>query len=100
MKPDAGRLHESGEPVCILARGQRWAQLRQHGLILQEVHTRELRVCRVTVVEVLHPEDAYDLIVVAVRKNQVASVLPELAANCRSPERSGRSGTGNSDSKT
>jgi 2-dehydropantoate 2-reductase len=39
----------------------------------------------VEVLSKIEPDEAYDWIIVIVRKNQVASVLPDLAANLRTP---------------
>ena len=77
----AARLHAAGHDVTLLARGQRLADLQQHGVVLEDAETGVRTTAQVPVVEALQPEDIYDLIVVLVRKNQVAEVLPALAAN-------------------
>ncbi len=77
----AARLHEAGHEVSILARGERLGPIRQQGIVLVDALTgRETRT-PVPVVERLDPEDAYDLALVLVRRNQLAGVLPALAAN-------------------
>jgi len=81
----AARLQFVGNRVSILARGKRLADLREHGIILQDANTGRRSVSRVNVVERLLPDDCYDWIVVLVRKNQLASVLPDLAANQHTP---------------
>ena len=81
----AARLQDAGCDVSILARGQRLKDLREYGIMLEHALTGERATTHVNVVEQLSPEDAYDLIVVAMRKNQVAAVLPTLAANKHSP---------------
>ncbi len=78
-------LHDSGHDVSILARGQRLADILEHGVVLEDVQTGERTTTRVNVVEGLGPEDAYDLVVVLMRKNQIAAVLPALAANQHTP---------------
>ncbi len=81
----AARLHKGGHDVSLLARGQRLADLREHGIVLIEDLTGEQQVEHVPLVEVLNPNDAYELVLVIMRKNQVADVLPILAANKHTP---------------
>ncbi|MBV9279952.1 MAG: ketopantoate reductase family protein, partial [Chloroflexi bacterium] len=81
----AARLQEAGQTVSVLARGKRLAALREDGIVLEEAFSGRRTVTSVNVVERLDPDDAYDLIIVLVRKNQVESVLPALAANRRTP---------------
>ncbi len=81
----AGKLHEGGHDVSLLARGQRLADLREHGIVLHDVVTDQQTVTHVTVVEVLAPDDAYDLILVIMRKNRALEILPTLAANHATP---------------
>jgi 2-dehydropantoate 2-reductase len=81
----AARLQEAGHAVSILARGQRLADLREHGIVLQDANTGQRTTTRVEVLEQLNPEDAFDLVVVLMRKNQVPAVLPPLAANRHTP---------------
>jgi ketopantoate reductase len=68
-----------------LARGQRLAELRKHGIVWVDVQTEEETVTRVSVVEGLAPDDAYDLVLVIMRKNHALQILPVLAANRRTP---------------
>ncbi len=81
----AARLQEAGQNVSILARGQRLADLREHGIVLEDAMTGRQSTTRVGVVEQLAPDDAYDLVVVIMRKNQVPATLPVLAANRHTP---------------
>ena len=81
----AARLQDTGHAVTILARGARANEIRAHGLVLQEEATGRQTVTRVRVVEQLRTDEAYDLILVLVRKNQLAPILPLLAEHRRSP---------------
>ena len=81
----AARLQEAGQDVSILARGQRLADLSEHGIVLEDVTTGHRTTTRINIVEQLVPEDAYDLVVVLVPKNHVSEVLPALAANRHTP---------------
>ena len=81
----AGLLQDAGEDVSILARGKRLADIRAHGIQLEEFGSGKRIATRVKVVERLEPEDAYDLVLVILPKNHVAEVLPILAANRQTP---------------
>ncbi|MFC1975767.1 ketopantoate reductase family protein [Chloroflexota bacterium] len=81
----AARLQAAGQAVSILARGQRLSDIREHGIVLEDGDTRQRITTRVNVVEHLAPDDAYDLVVVLMRKNQVSAILPILAANRHTP---------------
>jgi 2-dehydropantoate 2-reductase len=81
----AARLQEGGNEVSILARGQRLDDLREHGVVLVDVQTQEKSITRVNIVEALAPEDAYDLVLVIMRKNHALQLLSVLAANQRTP---------------
>lgn len=81
----AARLHEAGHEVSLLARGQRLADLEDHGVVLEDEVTGAREVAHVPVVERLDPDDAYDLVMVVMRKNQAEAILPDLAANRHVP---------------
>jgi 2-dehydropantoate 2-reductase len=81
----AARLQDAGHQVTLLARGQRLADLRAQGIVLEDGNTGHQTRTQVAVVEALAPADGYDLVIVLVRKDQVASVLPALAANRQTP---------------
>jgi ketopantoate reductase len=81
----AAKLQQGGNDVSILARGQRLADIREHGIALHDVLTGERSVTRVDVVEALAPDDAYDLVLVIMRMNHALQILPVLAANRHTP---------------
>jgi ketopantoate reductase len=81
----AARLQQGGNDVSILARGRRLEELRQHGIVLVDVLTDEQTVTQVRVVEALEPDDAYDLVLVIMRKNHALQILPVLGANRHTP---------------
>jgi 2-dehydropantoate 2-reductase len=80
---NAARLKEAGKDVTLLARGRRLADLREHGVVLEDARTGRRTTTQVPLVDRLGPEDAYDLAIVVVRRNQIPSVLPILAQNHR-----------------
>lgn len=87
----AARLQQGGSDVSLLARGQRLADLREHGVVLEDVRTGERTVTQVDLVEELAPDEApedrraYDLVLVIMRKNYALDVLPVLAASRHTP---------------
>ncbi len=79
------RLLEGGQNVSMLARGQRLADLREYGLVLVDTQTGQETVFHPRLVERLDPQDAYDLVLVIMRKNRALEILPILAANRHTP---------------
>jgi len=73
----SARLYEAGHDVSLLARGERLAALRRHGVQLAEADSPAVRRVAVPVVE--HSAGGYDLIAVVVRAHQVGAVLESLA---------------------
>jgi 2-dehydropantoate 2-reductase len=81
----AARLKEAGHGITVLARGERLADIRRYGLVLEDVVGGRRSTTQVEAVERLGPEDQYDTAVIMVRRDQVASAMPDLAANRRIP---------------
>jgi 2-dehydropantoate 2-reductase len=77
-------LHRSGIDVTVLARGQRYDDIRDEGIIIENQLNGKRTVAIVPVVDRLAPDDFYDYIFVIMRKNQALELLPVLARN-RSP---------------
>lgn len=82
---NAARLKDAGQDVTLLARGRRLADLRQYGVVLEDLRTGRRTTTQVPLVDQLAPDDAYDLAIVAMRVNQIPSILPTLAQNQRIP---------------
>ena len=81
----AARLQEAGQHVSLLARGKRLQDIREHGIVLEDVLTGQTTTTHVQVVEQLGSADQYDLAVVVMGKHQVAAIFPRLAANKQIP---------------
>jgi 2-dehydropantoate 2-reductase len=81
----AARLKEGGNDVSLLARGSRLDFLRQNGILLEHATRGEKKAIPIEVVEMLEPQDAYDLVIVLMGRHQVAAVLPVLQANHQTP---------------
>ncbi len=81
----AAGLHNAGIDVTVLARGKRFEEVRDEGIVIEDPFKNNKRsVTKVQVINRLDPDDLYDYVLVVVRKNQVADLLPVLAQN-RSP---------------
>ncbi len=81
----AARLRRAGHMVTLLARGQRATELREQGIILEAANTGQKETVHVIIKETLEPDDIYDWIIVAVRKNQIPEILAMLANNHITP---------------
>ena len=76
----ASKLSDVGYNVSMLARGQRYDQLVS-GIVLEDGLTGAISSSKVTLVRKLEDDDRYDLIVVAVRREQIDEILPILKRN-------------------
>ncbi len=74
-------LHNAGIDVTVLARGTRYEQVRDEGIVIEDPFKKTRSVTKVRVINSLDPEDCYDYILVIVRKNQALELLPVLAQN-------------------
>ena len=77
----AAGLERGGVNVTVLARGKRYEQVRDEGIVIEDPFKKQRTVSRVPVIDHLDADDVYDYILVVVRKNQAASLLPLLAQN-------------------
>ena len=72
-----GKLADAGHKVTVVARGQRLADIRQHGLVLEDIVRRHQWTAQVETTDRLSPHDEHDLALITVRRDQLASALPE-----------------------
>lgn len=77
----AHSLVRGGNDVYVLARGKRYKQLKEDGIVIRHHFQRRNTVDEVNVIETLQPDEHYDLIFVVMKYNQFPSVLPVLAEN-------------------
>ena len=80
----AAGLHNAGIDVTLLARGKRYEEIREGGIVIEDPFKKTRSVTKVPVINHLDLEDTYEYILVVIRKNQVPDLLPTLAQN-RSP---------------
>jgi 2-dehydropantoate 2-reductase len=74
----AGKLLQAGHHVVLLARGRRLTNLRTRGLVLENSESKQRLELPVSVVERPDADQRYDLVMVAVRAEQLATTLPIL----------------------
>jgi 2-dehydropantoate 2-reductase len=74
-------LFNAGLDVRVLARGTRYEEIKSEGIIIENPFNHKRTIAKVPVIDRLNPDDLYDFILVVVRKNQVANLLPVLAKN-------------------
>lgn len=75
----AHRLFTAGKDATILARGQQHAFIKESGVVLVDEFTGVRESSQVPVVETVGEEDAYDLVVVLIRKNKLVPVFETLS---------------------
>lgn len=81
----AARLNEAGEDVTLLARGKRLEDLKEYGAIINIEGTEIEEVEKVKVVDSFKPDDYYDLVIIAMRKNHADLIISDLAKNKNVP---------------
>ena len=72
----AARLASSGNDVTVLARGSRLHALQKHGIELDDGAWET--ATPVHAVPVIAPEESFDLVLVAVRADQLSAIIPVL----------------------
>jgi 2-dehydropantoate 2-reductase len=82
----AGRLLQAGHDVALVARGRRLTDLRAHGLVLEDAESGEHRELTIEVLDGPAADVRYDLVVVAVRSEQLTETLPIAAAMTGAPD--------------
>ncbi len=75
------RLQVTGHDVTLLARGQAYQALQEHGVDITDGLTGERHAAPVKLIERLDPDDPYDLVVVPMQKASRLAVCPILARN-------------------
>jgi 2-dehydropantoate 2-reductase len=74
------RLARRGHDVTLIARGRRLEELQERGAVIEEALSKRTDTVRLATAEWLSPDTHADVCLVAVRREQIAEALPELAA--------------------
>lgn len=81
----AARLHDAGMDVTIVARGKRFEEIKEHGIVLEKFNTGRQSVSWVKVVNQMPYDEYFDLCVVLIQRTQIEEALPVLASNPHIP---------------
>ncbi len=81
----AARLQSGGHRVTVVARGQRLRDVRRYGLVLEDVLAGVRSATQVPTTDRLDADARYDLALIIVRRDQLSSIMPQLAASQRVP---------------
>lgn len=81
----AAYLHEAGFGVTVVARGKRFEEIREHGIVLERFNTGKQSATAVKVVDQMPRDQYFDLCVVPIQRTQVEAALPTLAVNPHIP---------------
>jgi 2-dehydropantoate 2-reductase len=79
------KLARGGHQVTVLARGPRLSDIRRSGLVLEDFLRGDRSTTAVETTEHLSPQDRYDIALITVRRDQLATIMPELVANRHIP---------------
>lgn len=77
----AANLFRGWVDVTLLARGNRFEEIRNQGIVIENPFNQKRMITMVPVIDHLAPDDLYDYILVIMRKNQTFDILPILAQN-------------------
>ena len=77
----ANNLFHAGKDVTLLARGAWAEEIRSNGLRIKNTLSRRMTASPIPVAAGLSPEDAYDVIFVAVRYTQLETIVEALRAS-------------------
>ena len=66
----AARLFQGGHETALLTRGKRLDDLKKYGVVLRQWESEETETVNVPIVASFNPKDAYDLVLVVMRKNK------------------------------
>lgn len=77
----ARNLFRAGKDTTLLARGKWAEEIKTNGLRIKDKFSPCVSVSRIPVVTELKPEDAYDVLFVAVRYTQIDGIMEVLRAN-------------------
>ncbi|MDS0528370.1 NAD(P)-binding domain-containing protein [Clostridium sp. SHJSY1] len=78
----AGKLSLAGNAVTVLARGKRFEELKNEGIVLVNPKTQKVEQANVNVIDTLSPNDQYSYIIVVMQRVQVDNILFALSQNC------------------
>lgn len=77
----AGKLAKYGNDVTVLARGDRYQEIKSKGIILCNALTNKEETIPVKCIDELLVEENYEYVIVVVQNHQIDQILPNLSRN-------------------
>jgi 2-dehydropantoate 2-reductase len=77
----AGKIAQKGYDVTVLARKNRYNEIKESGIILKNSLTNKIIKIKVKIIKTLMENDLYDYIIVTVQNTQIDEILPFLSKN-------------------
>jgi 2-dehydropantoate 2-reductase len=81
----AARLADAGHAVSLVARGRRYRDLREHGVVLEYFDTGRQTTTHVRTLDAMPTGEHFDVCLVVVQKIQLEAALSSLASNAVIP---------------
>lgn len=76
----AYKLNEANINVTLLARGERYLHLKEHGVELIDELSKKKFASKIRVIDKIDPDEVFDFVMVIVRKNAHQAIIKQLAA--------------------
>ncbi|MCK5101444.1 MAG: ketopantoate reductase family protein [Cyclobacteriaceae bacterium] len=73
------KLNEANIDVTLLARGDRYAYLKEHGVKLIDEITKTKFSSKIRVIDHIDPDEVFDFVIVLVRKNALQPIIKQLS---------------------
>ncbi|AZV56396.1 2-dehydropantoate 2-reductase N-terminal domain-containing protein [Clostridium sp. AWRP] len=77
----AYELVKGGHNVTILARGKRYNELKEKGLVIKHYLQLKTTITKLNVVDKFNQDDYYDTVFVVMQRTQIDSMLPNIYCN-------------------
>lgn len=77
----AAKLHDSGIETALVARGRRYQDIKEHGVVLEHFTKKERSVSDVRVLDAMPEDEYFDLCVVLVQYGQLKDAAAALGKN-------------------
>src|SRR5215469_4775348 len=77
----AGKLALNGYNITVLARGNRYNEIKEKGIILKNSLNGKTDAVNINLLDSLKEDDIYDYIIVPVQNNQIEAIMPVLEIN-------------------
>lgn len=77
----AYEMNKAGHDVTILARGTRYNEIKENGLIIKHYVQRKTTITSINTIENFSEDGCYDAVFIAMQRTQIDNILPNLLAN-------------------